>query len=265
MTTSSTPLEQRQQRPAHVQKRAHFSAGFITAVILLLLIGAVGGWLAGWFKPRPTIALVTNNADPFWDPVIAGARDAAEEHHLKLKVVKGNGDSEAQSKAVRELMDQNVRGLGISPIDPSRQTIVLRQAAMKMPLVTFDSDCPDSGRLWFVGTDNYAAGRQCGNMVRDALPDGGDLPHVRWARLQLICASNASGLRQRRVPPPAVVPALDPLEHARPRLGPRAVTYPVHQLALQAAEEALGHRVVVAVARPAHAARDAMLRQQRAV
>jgi ribose transport system substrate-binding protein len=147
----------------------------VTAVLLLLLIGAVGAWKAGWLRPRPTVALVTNGSDPFWDPVIAGARDAAEQNHLNLKIVRGTGDEAAQSQAVRQLLDEGISGLGISPIDAEKQTAVLREVAMKMPLVAVDSDAPDSSRHWFVGTDNYGAGRQIGDYVREAVPDGGEV------------------------------------------------------------------------------------------
>ena len=174
--TAAAPEEQPPQQPnPHPRKHIHFSAGFITAVVLLLLIGAAGGWFAGWLRPRPTVALITNNADPFWDPVIGGAQDAAREFGLKLKVVKGTGDADAQSQAVRALLEERVRGLGISPVDAEGQTGVLRQVAVKMPLVTMDSDSPNSSRQWFVGTDNYGAGRQCGSYVRDASPDGGEV------------------------------------------------------------------------------------------
>jgi ribose transport system substrate-binding protein len=42
-------------------------------------------------------------------------------------------------------------------------------------LVTFDSDSPQSARLCFVGTDNYAAGRLCGLKVKEAAPGGGEV------------------------------------------------------------------------------------------
>jgi ribose transport system substrate-binding protein len=44
-----------------------------------------------------------------------------------------------------------------------------------MPLVTMDSDSPESSRLWFVGTDNYGAGRRMGALAQEAVPDGGEV------------------------------------------------------------------------------------------
>jgi ribose transport system substrate-binding protein len=172
MTTSAASEQQQQSRE---RRRSRFSTGSIALVVLVLAIAALGGWYAGLLKPRPTVALVTNNADPFWDPVIAGAEKAAAQYHVNLKVVKGNGDQVAQSASVRQLLGEGIRGLGISPIDGEAQSETLRQAAIQMPLVTMDSDSPNSSRLWFVGTDNYSAGRQVGAILQEAAPDGGEV------------------------------------------------------------------------------------------
>ena len=45
--------------------------------------------------------------------------------------------------------------------------------AGKTHLITHDSDAPASKRRCFVGVDNYACGRACGDLLREALPDGG--------------------------------------------------------------------------------------------
>ena len=38
-----------------------------------------------------------------------------------------------------------------------------------------DADAPDSNRKVFVGVDNYDAGRMCGQLVKEALPEGGEV------------------------------------------------------------------------------------------
>ena len=49
-----------------------------------------------------------------------------------------------------------------------------------------------------------------------------------------------------------VVPALDELEDRHTRLGLRLETVPVNQLAFERGKEALGHRIVVAIADRPH-------------
>src|SRR5689334_5861534 len=57
---------------------------------------------------------------------------------------------------------------------------------------------------------------------------------------------------ERAVAAPGVVPSLDPGEQRQTRVGLGLPTPAVDQLAFEAGEEALGHRVVVGVAYAAH-------------
>jgi ribose transport system substrate-binding protein len=41
--------------------------------------------------------------------------------------------------------------------------------------VTQDSDAPQSARAFYIGTDNRAAGRQAGDLIKEALPQGGKI------------------------------------------------------------------------------------------
>lgn len=42
-------------------------------------------------------------------------------------------------------------------------------------VVTQDSDAPKSDRAVYIGTDNVAAGRQAGKLIKEALPNGGKI------------------------------------------------------------------------------------------
>ena len=50
---------------------------------------------------------------------------------------------------------------------------MLNDAAKQALVFTHDSDAPDSKRECYVGTDNVAAGRQAGDLIKEALPQGG--------------------------------------------------------------------------------------------
>jgi ribose transport system substrate-binding protein len=41
--------------------------------------------------------------------------------------------------------------------------------------VTYDSDSPVAGKICFIGTNNYDAGRMCGEYIHQAIPDGGEV------------------------------------------------------------------------------------------
>ena len=78
-----------------------------------------------------------------------------------------------QKRIIEDLISKGIDGLSVSPIDPENQTELLNQAAKKTKLVTNDSDAPKADRLCYIGMDNYKAGRMCGVLVKEALPDGG--------------------------------------------------------------------------------------------
>ena len=52
---------------------------------------------------------------------------------------------------------------------------MLNRVADQALVVTQDSDAPDSNRACYIGTDNVAAGRQAGQLLKEALPQGGKI------------------------------------------------------------------------------------------
>jgi ribose transport system substrate-binding protein len=50
---------------------------------------------------------------------------------------------------------------------------MINRAAGQAMVFTQDSDAPSSNRACYIGTDNEAAGRQAGELVKEALPQGG--------------------------------------------------------------------------------------------
>ena len=63
--------------------------------------------------------------------------------------------------------------MSISAIDPKNSTEEFNKVAAKAVLFTTDSDAPQSNRAVYIGTDNVAAGRQAGEQIKKALPNGG--------------------------------------------------------------------------------------------
>jgi ribose transport system substrate-binding protein len=82
---------------------------------------------------------------------------------------------EDQKRMCQDLLAQGIKGVAISPIDPDNQGDLLDEIASHTNLITQDSDAPDSKRLCYIGMDNYTAGRMCGKLVKEAMPDGGSV------------------------------------------------------------------------------------------
>jgi ribose transport system substrate-binding protein len=124
---------------------------------------------------KKKLAYVTNGVDPFWNTAAAGVRAAVKEFGIDCEVLmppKGIAD---QKRMVEGLLARGIDGIAISPIDARNQVGLLNQAAARCPVITHDSDAPDSKRQCFVGMDNYKAGRAAGKLVKEAIPDGGKI------------------------------------------------------------------------------------------
>jgi ribose transport system substrate-binding protein len=129
-------------------------------------------------QPTPRhlkLALLTWTEDPFWGPLLHGAQEYADQANVDLTIVRSKPTVEEQNQHIRDLLASGVDGIAISPNDAHAQLDILNEVAAKIPLVTFDTDAPESKRRRFVGIDNYAAGRFCADEVREAMPDGGPI------------------------------------------------------------------------------------------
>lgn len=120
------------------------------------------------------LAFVINNPSPFWTLARAGIRKAEKEFDVTVDFqVPGQGQAAQQRQIIETLIAKGVKGMAVSVLDPKGSIDLLNEASKTMPVVTQDSDCPDSKRVAYIGTDNVAAGRMAGEEIKKALPDGG--------------------------------------------------------------------------------------------
>ena len=125
---------------------------------------------------RPSIAYVTNGIDPFWTIAAAGAKAAGREFNVNVLnrfPPKGVGDQKNMLEAL--LVQEDVTGIAVSPIDPANQQDILNKVGEAKHFITHDSDAPNTNRLAYIGMNNYDAGRLAGQMVKEAMPEGGSV------------------------------------------------------------------------------------------
>lgn len=123
------------------------------------------------------LAFVTNNASDFWTIARKGTEKAAKEDpsiQVEFKIPP-DGTAAEQRKILDDLLASGIDGIAISPVAPADQTDMLNNAAKQTLVVTQDSDAPASNRLCYLGTDNVAAGRQAGDLIKEAIPNGGKI------------------------------------------------------------------------------------------
>lgn len=123
------------------------------------------------------LAFVTNNASDFWTIAQKGVEKADKELDNVTVEFKlpGSGAVDEQKRIIDDLLSKGVNGIAISPIDPDNQTQFINETAKKALVITQDSDAPTSDRAVYIGTDNVAAGKQAGELLKEALPNGGKI------------------------------------------------------------------------------------------
>jgi len=122
-------------------------------------------------------AFVTNNASDFWTIARRGTEKADTEFAdvtVEFKI-PADGTAAEQKRLVDDLLAKGVDGIAISPVDPNNQTQMINDVAKQAIVFTQDSDAPQSDRIAYVGTDNVAAGRQAGDLIKEAVPEGGKI------------------------------------------------------------------------------------------
>jgi ribose transport system substrate-binding protein len=145
--------------------------------ILCLASAGCGSSEATKSEKKPTVAFVTNNPFEFWTIARRGTEKAAKEFDVSVEFqMPAGGTAPEQRAIVEDLIAKGVKGIAISPNDAENQASFLNEVAARIPLVTQDSDLPaGSGRLCYIGTDNYTAGMAAGKLVRECMPEGGKI------------------------------------------------------------------------------------------
>lgn len=124
-----------------------------------------------------TFGFVSNNQSSFWEEARAGCLKAQADFGIAVDFqMPESQDAAAQNRILESMMQRDVvKGVAVSVVSPEAQTGLLTQLAKKMPLVTHDSDAPKSPRKFYLGTNNYDAGRALARLIKERLPDGGKL------------------------------------------------------------------------------------------
>ena len=117
-----------------------------------------------------TVGVILFGIDnPFFDDVIQGVYDKAEELSIYgciVHVKKIPFDVEAQINAIDEMVKDGINGLLLSPYADNRVREKINELYRQdIPVVTVNTDIPDSHRLAYVGSDDYKSGRTAGGLM----------------------------------------------------------------------------------------------------
>src|SRR5579864_7484843 len=105
--------------------------------------------------------IATNTKVPYWQTAGTGFTNAAAEYGVTAELRGPDGfDPQAEVQEFRSMVARKPAGILISVADAKLMTPEIDAAvAAGIPVITVDSDAPQSHRLYFIGTNNLEAGR----------------------------------------------------------------------------------------------------------
>jgi ribose transport system substrate-binding protein len=128
-------------------------------------------------KSEQYFLIATHIGLPYWESAHAGFSKAAAEYGVSEEM--RGPESFAPSIEVDEFRTAVARkpaGILVSVADPALMGPEINKAiAAGIPVITMDSDAPDSQRLYFIGTNNLEAGRLGGQRVAAELNGKGNV------------------------------------------------------------------------------------------
>ncbi len=162
----------------------------INVAMALIIIGLLIFWPRGGAQDAGAGAVVNAEADPneeyifigksvsnpYWVDARAGLEDRAKTLGVKADFRGASGtDVNEQIKQFEDAMARKPAGIIISPSGVGITPMINRAIDSGIPVICVDSDAPQSKRFSYVGTDNYNAGKQGGELLGKLLSGRGEV------------------------------------------------------------------------------------------
>ncbi len=145
----------------------------VASAILLVPVLSCGGGHSG----ETYILISTNIKVPYWQSAGAGFAQSAQQLSVGYAFQGPDTyDPSAEKEALDAAVGKHPAGILISVADPNLVKGSIDHAISSgIPVITIDSDAPDSKRLFFIGTNNFQAGVTGGKRLAQELKNKGNV------------------------------------------------------------------------------------------
>lgn len=162
----------------------------INVAMALIIVGLLIFWPKGGAQNAGVSQVVNAEADaneeyvfigksvsnPYWVDAREGLEDRARALGVKADFRGASGtDVNEQIKQFEDAMARKPAGIILSPSGVGITTMINRAVDSGIPVICVDSDAPQSKRYSYVGTDNYNAGKQGGELLGKLLNGKGEV------------------------------------------------------------------------------------------
>ena len=156
--------------------RENFKTILTAAVpaVFLILTGCAG---SAHSPAEKYVLIAASTKVQYWQTAFAGLQKAGAEMSVKAVMDGPDGhDPQAEKDAFHRAVGGKPSGILVSVTDAALLTPEINAAiGQGIPVITIDSDAPDSQRLLFIGTNNYNAGMMGGKLAAKLLSGKGNV------------------------------------------------------------------------------------------
>jgi simple sugar transport system substrate-binding protein len=139
--------------------------------------GSAASGIFGFSKPQKFTMVNHVTTNPFFTPTQSGAADACKLLGCTYQWTGSATSSVSEMvTAINTAVTAGVDGIATALIDPSAFNKPVQAAlAAKIPVVSYNADEPQTGRLAYIGQDLLVSGQQMGEHIVSLLPSGGQI------------------------------------------------------------------------------------------
>jgi len=145
----------------------------LKVLFFILVVIIIFNFSSGCGKKEIHYGVLGKCVGPYWEVVKKGAEDAGKELGVKVTVfMPQKEDIPQQIETVETWISMGFKGMAVAPSDPEALVSPIN-SSMEIPVLTIDTDSPNSNRICYIGTDNYTAGKAAGEKMAEILDGKG--------------------------------------------------------------------------------------------
>ncbi len=147
----------------------------LKVLFFILVVIIIFNFSSGCGKKEIHYGVLGKCVGPYWEVVKKGAEDAGKELGVKVTVfMPQKEDIPQQIETVETWISMGFKGMAVAPSDPEALVSPINSSMEKdIPVLTIDTDSPNSNRICYIGTDNYTAGKAAGEKMAEILDGKG--------------------------------------------------------------------------------------------
>lgn len=144
----------------------------------------------------------STSVNPFFADVVSGIEKRAsqlKEYNVHVDIrYTGAKDPMIQIQQIDELLESGISGLAITPINHPLVTERIQKLSDEgFPIITVNSDLPNSGRIAYVGSNYYKSGEIAAGIINLLRPEGAKVAIIMGSQLVLCQTERVQGFLNR--------------------------------------------------------------------